>query len=325
MGVPVSPASTSSADAEGSGPAYSEGSDGPDDSEFMAEFMAERSRLWGLAYRICGTRSDADDVVQDAWLRWQGVDRSTIDRPPAWLTTVTSRLSIDRLRSRRRDAEHYVGPWLPEMISTGADDPADLVSSLTLGFLTMLERLEPIERVVFLLADVFDESFHDIAVTVDRTEAACRQIASRGRKKLRDPNRRRDVDPADQWRLAEAFSMAMFNGDLRAIEALLTPESVLLSDGGANTRAARRPVVGPHRIARFVATLARRHPQMRGEPAVLNGEPGALLWSGSKLDFAAIFHTSAGTDGEPLVEQIFLLRNPDKLVGLAQERLSSGS
>ena len=286
----------------------------------MSVFVAERSRLWGLAYRICGTRSDADDVVQDAWLRWNAADRPTIDRPAAWLTTVTSRLSIDRLRSRRRDAQSYVGPWLPEMITTGLDDPADLVSSLTLGFLTMLERLDPVERVVFLLADVFGESFHDIAVTVDRTEAACHQIASRGRKKLRDPKRRRDVDPADQWRLADAFSRATFAGDLAAIEALLAPESVLLSDGGANTRAARRPVVGPHRIARLLSTLARRYPDVRGEPAVLNGEPGALLWNGPRLEFAAIFHTSAGTDGEVLVEQIFLLRNPDKLVGLVRER-----
>ena len=290
------------------------------DDHALAVFVAERSRLWGLAYRICGTRSDADDVVQDAWLRWNAADRARIERPAAWLTTVTSRLSIDRLRSRRRDAQSYVGPWLPEMITTGLDDPADLVSSLTLGFLTMLERLDPVERVVFLLADVFGEPFHDIAVTVDRTEAACRQIASRGRKKLRDPKRRRDVEPADQWRLADAFSRATFAGDLAAIESLLAPESVLLSDGGANTRAARRPVVGPHRIARFLSTLARRYPDVRGEPAVLNGEPGALLWNGPRLQLAAIFHTSAGTDGEVLVEQIFLLRNPDKLVGLVRER-----
>lgn len=291
----------------------------------MAVFVAERPRLWGLAYRICGTRSDADDVVQDAWLRWNGADRATIDRPAAWLTTVTSRLAIDRLRSRRRDAQSYVGPWLPEMISTEMDDPADLVSSLTLGFLTMLERLDPVERVVFLLADVFGESFHDIALTVDRTEAACRQIASRGRRKLRDPNRRRDVDQADQWRLAEAFSRATFSGDLAAIEALLAPESVLLSDGGANTRAARRPVVGPHRIARFLATLARRHPGVQGEPALLNGEPGVLLWNGPMLEFAAVFHMSADLEGTAHVEQIFLLRNPDKLVGLGGSRIPSGT
>lgn len=293
-------------------------SSGPDPDDTV--FLAERGRLWGLAYRICGTSSDADDVVQEAWLRWRRTDRGTIERPPAWLTTVTSRLAIDRLRTRRRDAESYVGPWLPEMISTGADDPAELVSSLTVGFLTLLERLDSVERVVFLLADVFGESFHDIANVVDRTEAACRQIASRARRRVRDPDRRREVDPADQWRLASAFAQATFAGDLAGIESLLAADSVLLSDGGANTRAARRPVVGPRRIARFLSTLARRHPDVRGEPALLNGEPGALLWNGSRLEFAIIFHSSASADGETLVEQIFLLRNPDKLVGLVRKR-----
>ena len=282
-----------------------------------AVFLAERQRLWGLAYRICGTRSDADDVVQDAWLRWQGCDVDAIERPPAWLTTVTSRLAIDRLRVRQRQASSYVGPWLPEMIDTAATpDSAELVSSLTLGFLTLLERLQPIERVVFLLADVFGEPFSDIAVTVDRSEVACRQIASRARKRLHDPNRRRDVEQAEQWRLAAAFAQASLSGDLAGIEALLAPDAVLLSDGGARVHAARRPVVGPQRIARFVVNIAKRDPGWRIEAAVLNGEPGTVVWHGDKAEFAMVLHASSASDGESEIEHIFILRNPDKLAAL---------
>jgi len=201
------------------------------------------------------------------------------------LTTVTTRLAIDLLRGRRRRSANYVGPWLPEFINTPmAADPADLVSSLTVGFLMMLERLEPIERVVFLLADVFGEPFVDIASTVDRSEVACRQIASRARRRVRDPEPRRSVEPSECVRLAAAFAQAAQAGDLSGVEALLSEGAVLLSDGGATVRAARRPVVGRQRVARFVVNIAKRSANAHLDAAVLNGEPALVVSRNSGLN-----------------------------------------
>jgi RNA polymerase sigma-70 factor, ECF subfamily len=288
-----------------------------------ADFFAERDRLWGLAYRICGTRSDADDVMQEAWLRWTAA--INIERPAAWLTTVTSRLSIDRLRKRKYETVSYVGPWLPDLVaSSSIPDPADhveLVDSLTVGFLTMLERLEPIERVVFLLADVFGEPFRDIAIAVDRSEVACRQIASRARRRVHDPNRRRPVDTAEQWRLAAAFAEAATLGNLAALHSLLAADSVLLSDGGADVHAARRPVTGPDRISRFIANLARRFAlKWDTESALINGEPGLVMSHEGILKFAMVVHATeapmAGTSDTQAgasISQIFIMRNPKKL------------
>ncbi|HET6875489.1 MAG TPA: sigma-70 family RNA polymerase sigma factor, partial [Acidimicrobiales bacterium] len=159
-------------------------------------FEAARPRLLGLAYRMLGSRADAEDVVQEAWLRWHSSDQTGIARPEAWLTTTTTRLALDRLRTVRRRREEHLGPWLPEPILTvpGPEDVVELAETLTLGFLTLLDRLDPLERAVVLLADVFDVDFADIAESVGRTPAACRQIASRARRRLRGAGRERVAD-----------------------------------------------------------------------------------------------------------------------------------
>ena len=216
----------------------------------VERFEHERPRLVGLAYRLLGSLADAEDVVQEAWLRWQQTDRDAIEQPAAWLTTVTSRIGLDRLRARQRDRADYVGPWLPEPIVVPMDaaDPAhhaELSDSLTTAFLVLLEELSPTERLVLLLADVFDQPFAEISAILGRSSDACRQVASRARRKVREaeaPRRGRGA-AADAAALAAAgaFVDAARRGDQQALLELLAPDAVLVSDGGAEQHAARRP------------------------------------------------------------------------------------
>lgn len=245
---------------------------------YLAVFEAERARLASLAYRMLGTADDADDVVQDAWLRWEAADRDAIDSPAAWLTTVATRIAIDRLRSARHRREVYVGPWLPEPLPIVDDDPFAATASaesLTLGFLTVLERLEPVERAVFLLHDVFGYPFAEVAASVDRSEAAARQIARRARERVQAERPRVDADPAHAEELAAAFLGAVVQGDVDGLRRLLTDDVVHLSDGGPHRRAARRPVVGADRVARLLVNLASRiQPGTQVDPVRVNGELG---------------------------------------------------
>lgn len=283
-----------------------------------AAFAAERPRLVGLAYRMLGSLADAEDVVSDAWLRFQRTE--DVERPPAWLTTVTTRLAIDRLRGQQRRREEYVGPWLPEPVPTdpaalaaaAAADPARsvaLAESLTLGFLVVLDRLTPVERAVFLLADVFGTPFADIAGATGRSPEACRQLASRARRKVRDAQP--PASGADDALLADLVA-AMAEGDADRVVSLLAPDVVLVSDGGPARRAARRPVVGPDRVARLLVNLAGRTPADASmAPATLNGGP-ALVVHGSGLDLAL----SVEPDREGRVRRLHLVLNPDKLAAL---------
>lgn len=278
-------------------------------------FETERARLLGVAYRITGSRSDADDIVQDAWLRWQGADRASIERPAAWLTTVTSRLALDRLRSAQHRREQYVGPWLPEVIAT-EDDPADhalLLESLTLGFLTVLERLGPVERVVFLLADVFAMPFDEIAEVVDRSPVACRQVASRARRRVAEARPRFQPTDDDAWQATYAFLAAAVDGDLDALTAVLAPDVVEISDGGAVRRAGPRPVVGADRVARLVINLARRDllPSMEVRPQLVNGQPGVVVLDEGRIELVVVCSV---TDG--LIDHIWIALNPEKTDGV---------
>ncbi len=239
-------------------------------------FEQERARLFGLAYRMLGSVADADDVIQEAWLRFESADE--IANPPAFLTTVTTRLAIDSMRAAHRRREHYVGPWLPEPIWT-EDDPAHLVEldeSLTLGFLHVLDRLQPVERAVFLLHDVFANSFADIAEIVNRDEVNCRQIASRARRRIRQNRPPTQIEHQHRQALLDAFLGAALTGDEETFRSLLADDVTLISDGGRERRAARQPVVGPDRVTRFILNLAQRTPpdgsleilQLNGESAV---------------------------------------------------------
>jgi RNA polymerase sigma-70 factor (ECF subfamily) len=285
-------------------------------------FEDERSRLVGLAYRITGSRTEADDIVQDAWLRWNGTDRGAIERPAAWLTTVTSRLAIDRLRSARHRRESYVGPWLPEP-TTLAPDPAEgaeAAESLTIGFLAVLERLSPTERVVFLLSDVFAVPFADIAQAVDKSPDACRQIASRARRRVREDRPRFAPTDDDAWRITAAFLAAAQQGDTQALLALLGDHAVAVSDGGPTVRAARRPIVAD-RIPRFLVNLTRRGLAAGDDvvPVCLNGQPGIAVRRRGRTTLAVVV---AVADGR--IDRVWTVLNPVKLAALDSELDNQG-
>lgn len=274
-------------------------------------FEGERAGLFGLAYRMLGTIADAEDIVQETWIRWSGAD--DVERPGAWLTTVASRLALDRLRSAQHRRECYVGTWLPEPIVSSVDDPAAIVElneSLTLGFLTMLDRLDPVDRAVFLLRDVFDMPYGDVATALDRTEANCRQIAKRARERVRSDRTPRAVDPARREELLDTFLSAVLSGSPEQLAPLLTADALHLSDGGATVRAARRPVVGRDRVARFLANLATRvSPEAVGiERVDLNGQPG---WLVRLLDEPYLL-LEVEFDGD-LVHRVHAVSNPDKV------------
>jgi RNA polymerase sigma-70 factor, ECF subfamily len=278
-------------------------------------FEQERPRLVGLAYRMVGTISDAEDVVQDAWLRWRTVGPGELDRPAAWLTTVTTRIALDHLRSARRRRESYVGPWLPEPLvsEAGPAEAAELADSLRLGFLTVLDQLQPTERAVFLLADVFAVPFADIASTVGKSEAACRQIASRARRRVRRPGVSRHTE-AD-WVVVEALMTAVAAGDIALVLRYLSPDAVCVSDGGATVRAARRPVVGAHRVARFLVNLTHRYAgEITARSASVNGDVGAVISLDGVVDLVSAFEVQGGR-----VVTIRFIRNPDKLTHIGDQ------
>jgi RNA polymerase sigma factor (sigma-70 family) len=294
------------------------------DADGTAAFEAERSALFGLAYRLLGSRAEAEDVVQDAWLTWAAADRSQIERPGAWLSRTTSRLALDRLRSARHRREEYVGPWLPEPLRTdgpvtlGVGDPADqavLADSLTLGFLTVLEKLDPVERVVFVLADVYAVPYAEIAPLVGRSVEACRQVASRARRRLQDERPR--IDPIDDARpVVGQLLAAVAAGDIELVTSLLAPDVVCLSDGGPNRHAARRPVVGPERVARFLVNLGKR--ALEGgwvEPALINGQGGVIIREADGTPFLVM--EVEVVDG--LASRLHGIVNPDKLADFRLE------
>jgi RNA polymerase sigma-70 factor (ECF subfamily) len=276
-------------------------------------FEDERSRLLGLAYRMTGSFDDAEDVVQETWLRWQATDRDEVVSPAAWLTTVATRVSLDRLKTAEHRRSDYVGEWLPEPVATsrGPEETAELAESLTLGFLVLLDQLSPVERAVFLLAEVFREPYESIAEMVGRSPAACRQVATRARRKL-EAARVSEPPAGDDPALLERLVDAVLSADVAALVGLLDPEVVLVSDGGPTRRAARRPVVGPDRVARLVMNLVKRGGvdgaaeliEMNGKPALVLDSPvlGRLV---TQLDAR-----------EGRITRIWVLLNPDKLHGL---------
>ena len=278
-------------------------------------FEAQRPRLLGLTYRMLGSLTDADDVLQEAWLRWQGADVDEIVEPAAWLTTVTTRLALDRIRAIERRREDYVGPWLPEPVSlaAGPEDDLELAESLTLGFLVLLDRLGPTERAVFLLADVFREPFASIATAVGKSEEACRQIASRARRKVR-AGAEPAVQPADRVLLGELV-VAVAGGDVDRVLALCDADVTLVSDGGPNRHAARRPVIGRERVVRFLVNIAGRLSGGTAAIEDINGVPAFVTHDeqGASVTFVE------QRDG--LVVAVRTVVNPDKMGGVGEPHL----
>jgi RNA polymerase sigma-70 factor (ECF subfamily) len=273
---------------------------------------------------MLGTFADADDVVQDAWLRWHRADPETIGNPDAWLNTVVGRLALDRLRQRKRDEDRYVGPWLPSPLAEPCSDPAaiaELDASLTTAFLLMLETLTPHERAAFLLADVFGERFDDIAATLGRSPVACRQLASRARRKLRHaaPG---DADRQQQrsTRIAERFTKALASGDQAAAVQCLSADCEFLSDGGEQQRAARRPIRDPARTVRLLTALWQRFAKVHtAQPARIGGCPGLLI---RRRRDNSVYSTICFEIEEDHITRISTVVNPDKLHGIGRPRSS---
>ncbi len=280
-------------------------------------FAAHRPRLLGIAYAMLGGVTDAEDVVQDAWLRWDAADREALRSAEAWLVTVTTRLAIDRLRAAQSARETYVGPWLPEPLLTARDeDPADVVAEaeqLSLALLTALERLNPVERAVLILRDVFDLEYDEIADAVNKTPANCRQVARRARERVGEPVRRRTAAPEDEARVLGEIAAAITDLDVPRVTRLLAADAVLWTDGGGVARAARVPILTGPKVARFLVGITRKAPPgVSTAPVRVNGEPGF------RFDFpdGAVAVMAVETDGE-LVTGVRMVVNPHKLGHLA--------
>lgn len=285
----------------------------------LEQFEAARPRLFGIAYRMLGSVAEAEDIVQDAWLRWQGVE-DAVENPTAYLATITTRLSLTALDSARHRRETYVGPWLPEPVDTSADPllGAERAEALSFAVLLLLERLTPAERAAYVLREAFGYSHADVAAVLETSEPNARQLASRARSRIEE-GRRRPVAAADQERLLGAFIAAAQSGDLAGLELVLAADARTLSDGGGVVHAARNPILGRERVAPFLlGVLAKFASDLVPVPLSANGELGFV---GLRDGVPAAFWTiEIDPDG---VAGVYIVLNPAKLSRL--ERLSSPS
>ncbi|MFJ9605327.1 RNA polymerase sigma factor SigJ [Kitasatospora sp. NPDC101176] len=281
-------------------------------------FEANRRYLGSVAYRLLGSFTDAEDVLQDAWLRWRAADRTAVHDPRAFLTTVVTRLCYDQLGSARARREAYYGEWLPEpsvSYASAPDSPADLAErgeSVSLALLTVLEQLTPAERAAFVLHDVFAVGFDEIAASLDRTPDATRQLASRARRRVRDGGRRTGADPAEHRQAVEAFAAATARGDLQALLEVLDPDVVWHADGGGIVRAAARPVLGAWNVARLVVGLVTKWstPDHGFGFAQVNGEPGIVWYEKATGTVGGVVALDVA-DGR--ITQAYVVVNPEKL------------
>jgi RNA polymerase sigma-70 factor (ECF subfamily) len=299
-------------------------------SDPAASFEPFRRRLLGLAYRMLGSMSDAEDAVQETYLRWHGADRSIVSEPRAFLMTTTTRICLDMLTSARARREEYVGPWLPEPVVDAAalapDCRTELAEDLSYALLLTLDRLSPLERAAFLLHDVFDFSFGEVATALERNEAACRQLASRARAHVRAarprgvtaaPVRSGEID-AKHAQLISAFAAATQAGDLNAITQLLASDVRIWSDGGGKVRAALKEIEGADRAARFIVDATRKREDtwwredFKMRFAIINGLPGVIVDSADGPVQTAAIEIDGG-----VIRALYVVRNPDKLRHLA--------
>jgi len=285
-------------------------------------FAQTAPMLTGLAYRILGSRADAEDAVQDTFLKWQHADRGGIDNPAAWLTTACTRRCIDLLRSAHRSRVDYVGSWLPEPIHTeSADQPEQqlaLASSLSTAFLLLLERLTPKERAAYLLYEIFEQSYSDVARTLDIEEPACRKLVQRAREHV-ERSKVRHVTPAEQQeQLLSAFETALVEGRTAPLAALLSEQIALRADGGGKVSAVAQALHGRDAVLGFIEAVL--HPACRDDRWLfvdLNGSRGVILERDGKIEAAISF----GYDDADRLRDIFIMRNPDKLARLERVRI----
>lgn len=281
-------------------------------------FDSHRRRLQGIAYRMLGSVAEAEEVVQDAWLRWHDADKSSFDSAEAWLVTVVTRLSIDRLRAAKVQREHYIGPWMPEpTLTDGPDTPEQLLEradNISVAFLAVLERLAPEARAAFLLREVFDADYDEVARTLGKSEAACRQLVHRARLQVQEARPRFSVPRETHQRLLRAFADAAARGSLQDLKALMAEDVELIGDGGGKVQTFSKMLRGSQRLAQLYYSLWRRMGSgVRMELVDINGEPGMLRFLDGELESAQTFEIE-----NDLIVRIRAQRNPDKLARIAQ-------
>jgi len=284
-------------------------------------FAGHRDRLFGIAYRMLGSRADAEDVLQDAWLRWHEQDASQLRSTEAWLTTMVTRLAIDRLRAAKAQRAAYFGPWLPEPLAeievATPESHAEFASDVSVAFMHLLERLGEEERAAFVLHDVFDCDYDDIAETLGKTPVACRQLVHRARERVTTERRRFRVDEAARIDMLKRFMAAAESGDFDAIKSMFTPDALMTSDGGGKAIAVFRPLLGAERIARLWWVISRRPeaPGIERRLVRVNGEVGVAFYFRGRLHSVA----TVDTDGER-IHNYYSISNPDKLRVYAQRQ-----
>jgi RNA polymerase sigma-70 factor (ECF subfamily) len=280
-------------------------------------FVAHRNLLFTVAYEMLGSAADAEDVLQETWLRWAGVDLDTVRDQRAYLVRITTRLALTRLRTLRRRKESYVGPWLPEPLLTAPDvaEDVELAESVSMAMLLVLETLTPTERAVFVLREVFDLEYDEIAEAVGKNPAAVRQIAHRARAHVAARRPRGVVSAADTRGALEAFQRAVETGDLQGLLDRLAADVVFLSDGGGVKQAALRPIVGAGRVARLLAVgLPRLGGEVSVEPVQINGCPALIIRLAGEIE-----HVVAMRIDDGLITGLYIVRNPEKLSRVERE------
>ncbi|MFS0691279.1 RNA polymerase sigma factor SigJ [Streptomyces nitrosporeus] len=283
-------------------------------------FEENRAVLIGVAYRMLGRTADAEDVVQEAWLRWSAADRGRVREPRAFLVRVTTRLAIDRLRHVRARREAYVGDWLPEPMATAfgptapdTEEQAVLADSVSMAVLIVLESLSPLERAVFVLREAFGFPYAEIAATLERSEAAVRQLAARAKRHVEERRPRYDVDPGLRRDLTERFLAAAEGGDLGQLLTLLAPDARLIADSGGKAKAPRRVIETAAKVGRFLAAVAQDRPAgTESRFTEINGGPALVLFAGDRVDTVFQVDIAGG-----VVQSVYVIRNPDKFAGLA--------
>lgn len=275
-------------------------------------FLEQRPRLFSIAYRMLGRATEAEDVLQEAYLRWQSAPRDDVESASAFLTSVVVRLSIDVLRSARVRREAYVGPWLPEPLVTDTapapDEAAELADSVSLAFLVLLEELTPVERAVFLLREVFGYDYSTVAAMVGKSEANCRQLVVRGKSRVAERRTRFEADSAHGRELTARFLAACTTGDLGGLIGMLADDVIVWSDGGGKAQAARRPVAGRDKAARFLIGIAQKGGEFDGRLVAVNGQPGGIFGHDGRIEFAMALDV---LDGQ--IVGVRVMANPDKL------------